>query len=188
MRISYSQCFFHQNIILTEPEHILSDFIITTDSIFEDSLCQFQNLSIGGSYYNWDFGDGSSSNEINPTHSFSNPGLYLTSLKVSNDSSQNCSSESLNIVEVNGLTSLNLTKQTANFSLTQNNNNVFLHCKNNHLIKSIKIFDSKGILIYHINNMTSDNLKITTSDFRSGIFIIHINSYDEVFSKFFYIK
>ena len=173
----------NQNIILIEPDQILSDFIIITDSVFEDSLCQFQNLSTGGSYYNWDFGDGSSSYEINPTHSFSNPGLYLTSLKVSNDSSQTCSSESLSIVEVNGLTSSNSMKQIANFSFTQNNGYIFVTSHNYNFIKDIKIFDSKGTLVLNKNNIISRNSKISTVDFKPGVYILILDSNGKNYSS-----
>tara|TARA_X000000950_G_scaffold254025_1_gene317440 strand:+ start:5265 stop:8150 length:2886 start_codon:yes stop_codon:yes gene_type:complete len=173
----------NQNIILIEPDQILSDFIIITDSVFEDTLCQFQNLSTGGSYYNWDFGDGSNSNEINPTHSFSNPGLYLTSLKASNDSSQTCSSESLSLVEVNGLTSSKSMKQTANFSLTQSNGYIFVSSLNYNFIKDIQIFDSKGTLVFAKDNIMSNNSKINKVNFKPGIYIIILDSKGKNYSN-----
>jgi|GEM_PF-325083 PKD repeat protein len=45
---------------------------------------QFINHSTGPiGYYVWDFGDGFQSNEINPVHSYQNPGTYLVCLTVS---------------------------------------------------------------------------------------------------------
>ncbi|MGQ1786549.1 PKD domain-containing protein [Saccharicrinis sp. GN24d3] len=41
---------------------------------------QFTNQSIGGSTYSWDFGDGKSSDERNPEHTFNNPGEYKVTL------------------------------------------------------------------------------------------------------------
>ncbi|MEX2595603.1 MAG: gliding motility-associated C-terminal domain-containing protein [Salibacteraceae bacterium] len=40
-----------------------------------DSL-EFINESFGGAIYEWDFGDGNSSNEFEPKHAFSSPGVY----------------------------------------------------------------------------------------------------------------
>jgi PKD repeat protein len=168
---------------LIEPEQILSDFIINTDSIFADSLCYFQNLSTGGSYHNWNFGDGSNSNEINPSHSFSNPGFYLTTLKVSNDSSQTCSSESLSIVEVNGLTSSRLIKQSSNFSILQSNDYIFISSENHNLINSIKVFDSKGKLVFTKRNINSNNTKINKVNFKAGIYIIILDSKGKNYSS-----
>jgi gliding motility-associated-like protein len=41
----------------------------------------FNNTSLGGEIFTWDFGDGSpTSNDINPTHWYANPGSYTISL------------------------------------------------------------------------------------------------------------
>src|SRR5688572_5770406 len=44
----------------------------------------FQNYSPPGSTYLWDFGDGTVSNQSNPTHSYSQSGLFSVSLVVTN--------------------------------------------------------------------------------------------------------
>jgi len=49
-----------------------------------NSLCPSPNLS-----YNWTFGDGTSSSDESPVHSYANPGLYHVCLEVS-DSTINC--------------------------------------------------------------------------------------------------
>ncbi|SMO32992.1 PKD repeat-containing protein [Saccharicrinis carchari] len=41
---------------------------------------QFTNQSIGGSVYSWNFGDGRTSNERNPVHTFREPGEYTVTL------------------------------------------------------------------------------------------------------------
>ncbi|MEJ7735851.1 MAG: PKD domain-containing protein [Chitinophagaceae bacterium] len=41
----------------------------------------FRNTSLAGQTFVWDFGDGTTSNAINPTHVFANPGTYVIRLK-----------------------------------------------------------------------------------------------------------
>lgn len=41
----------------------------------------FRNTSLAGQTFAWDFGDGTTSNAINPTHLFQNPGTYVIKLK-----------------------------------------------------------------------------------------------------------
>lgn len=52
--------------------------------IIDGLSVSFQNTSSDASRYNWAFGDGNSSNELNPTHVYSQPGLYDVSLNAQN--------------------------------------------------------------------------------------------------------
>ena len=45
---------------------------------------QFVNLAPGASDYLWDFGDGTTSNEVSPTHTYLQPGQYNVTLTASN--------------------------------------------------------------------------------------------------------
>jgi PKD repeat protein len=52
--------------------------------------------------YNWDFGDGTSSNQPNPTHSYTQPGVYQVKLKITDDSGTSCNvSEDSKVVTIN---------------------------------------------------------------------------------------
>jgi hypothetical protein len=44
----------------------------------------FQNNSSFADYHNWDFGDGYTSTQVNPTHVYATPGTYLVTLQNSN--------------------------------------------------------------------------------------------------------
>jgi PKD repeat protein len=51
---------------------------------------EFSDESVDGPLsWSWDFGDGSTSTEQSPTHSYLVPGLYLVSLTVANEGGQN---------------------------------------------------------------------------------------------------
>ncbi len=54
---------------------------------------QFNNTSIGtnaNTIYNWDFGDGTTSNLINPSKTYTNAGQYLVTLKTYQSNSTSC--------------------------------------------------------------------------------------------------
>jgi gliding motility-associated-like protein len=42
----------------------------------------FKNTSAGGQQFNWDFGDGFTSTEVNPQHLYNTPGIYTVNLRV----------------------------------------------------------------------------------------------------------
>ncbi len=65
-----------------------------------ENTLQFRDLSYGSiSEWNWDFGDGTQSDQPNPEHTFPQPGTYQVSLTVSN-SMQLCTDTYSHIVEV----------------------------------------------------------------------------------------
>lgn len=60
-------------------------FTVPTQKFVAPAIVTFTNNSLSASTaYEWDFGDGSLSTEVNPTHRFVNSGNYLVTLKASN--------------------------------------------------------------------------------------------------------
>jgi gliding motility-associated-like protein len=55
-------------------------FIADTYIACQGNLVNFTNQSTGSSSYAWDFGDGTSSTLVNPTHAYALPGLYTVQL------------------------------------------------------------------------------------------------------------
>jgi PKD repeat protein len=61
-------------------------------------VVRFTNQSTGSiSQYNWDFGDGGSSTEANPSHTFSKPGVYTVRLRVSGPGGNSNVSREINV-------------------------------------------------------------------------------------------
>ncbi|NOX47741.1 MAG: PKD domain-containing protein [Chlorobi bacterium] len=57
-----------------------ADFILTPDTVCQNSLVSFTNTSSGGSVYHWDFGDGTDTTATHPTHTYGSPGTYIVTL------------------------------------------------------------------------------------------------------------
>ncbi len=61
--------------------YVVSDFTANITSTCEAPVTiQFQNLSVNGSSFLWNFGDGTTSTEINPQHTYMANGNYTVSL------------------------------------------------------------------------------------------------------------
>jgi PKD repeat protein len=67
-------------------KELLPYALFQSDETFFCSIgtVNFTNLSVDADSYEWDFGDGTISNEVNPFHTYTTPGQYTVSLKVSN--------------------------------------------------------------------------------------------------------
>ena len=79
---SCTDTFVIQNYIdIIEPTAIFSENYSCDNPL----QVKFANLSIGADNIFWDFGDGNTSNQINPIHNYAIKGDYNVSLKVSNN-------------------------------------------------------------------------------------------------------
>lgn len=64
--------------VVTDP---VANFSATpTSGCEDDNVISFTNLSTNAVSYIWDFGDGTSSNATNPTHTYTDPGVYSVKL------------------------------------------------------------------------------------------------------------
>jgi PKD repeat protein len=60
----------------------------------------FQNLSVNGANYVWDFGDGETSTDINPKHVYTTAGVYHVTLTVNNGSQSNSITQDITVSSV----------------------------------------------------------------------------------------
>lgn len=58
----------------------------------------FQNQSIDGNVFVWDFGDGNFSNEVSPTHLYQNSGIYSVQLKAMNACGSDSTSKQVDVI------------------------------------------------------------------------------------------
>ncbi|MEZ5008235.1 MAG: T9SS-dependent M36 family metallopeptidase [Chitinophagales bacterium] len=64
-------------------------------SVSCDGIIEFTDQSVGTPLvYNWDFGDGNSSDEANPTHTYQNSGTYTVSLSITDNISSSTEEKS----------------------------------------------------------------------------------------------
>ena len=57
-----------------------ANFTVSNNGCIGPCAIVFTNQSSGATSYEWDFGDGNTSSEINPTHSYQSPGTYTVKL------------------------------------------------------------------------------------------------------------
>jgi hypothetical protein len=81
--IGCSDTITQQICLIDGPE---ADFTMSGDTVCLNTMVTFYNLSVGGSSFFWDFGDGTTYSGFNPPpasyHSYSVPGTYVVTLTV----------------------------------------------------------------------------------------------------------
>jgi len=68
---------------------VSAGFTLSENKFCSESTVQFTNTTVGNDFitsYNWNFGDGATSNAQHPSHSYSAPGFYTVSLSVTSQS------------------------------------------------------------------------------------------------------
>ncbi len=126
----------------------------------------FTNTSVNGVTYTWDFGDGTSSTDMNPTHTYSQIGNYTVNLIAT--SANGCNS----IVnsQIITISDVGIDEYATNF--TYNNpftNSIILN--SDIPLVLIKVYSVSGQLMYE-ERPNSNQLNIETSNWESGLYIL----------------
>jgi len=111
----------------TETQFITIEMAPTAEFDFVEDMgtVTFSNLSVFGESYMWDFGDGSTSTEFNPSHMYSANGDYQVTLTVTNNCGTIGFTQIINISSITGLETLDET--TYNWTASPNPFNDRLH-------------------------------------------------------------
>lgn len=79
------QTFSVYDSVLVEVTKPLADFNILSNTLYEDLPIQFQNTTVAGETYLWDFGNFTSSEDIHGSTTYYEPGTYSVSLTAWNE-------------------------------------------------------------------------------------------------------
>lgn len=99
VRLTVGNTFGSHQIELTNYVNMQTEPVGAFEAILENLTIQLNSQSLGGSLsHSWNFGDGTTSTEENPSHTYSENGLYEVRLIVENQCGVDTIAESYNIV------------------------------------------------------------------------------------------
>ena len=109
------QCVLNKSIVITEPT------ILAALAGLDQTICEGENVAFNGSgtggtpgyMYVWDFGDGNTSSQAAPSHTYATAGSYSATLTVTD--AHGCNSSDVSVITVNALPVVNV-DATANAS------------------------------------------------------------------------
>ncbi len=85
-------------ITVLQPVLPVADFSSNVSSGNAPLTVQFTDLSQNAAAWNWDFGDGASSTEQNPSHTYSTAGTYTVTLEASNANGTDSKSSTITVL------------------------------------------------------------------------------------------
>lgn len=176
----------NQDVLITQPDELISLFSYISDTVYLDSSGSlnvlFRNNSINALYYEWDFGDGTTSNDFNTNHVYSNPGVYEIKLTAKSDSLGTCIDiYQKDLTIINPLLSTGIYNINIKNNISQVGNNLKIS-NNLNCFHKIELIDLSGKL--KISNKFRNDIDV--SDLSEGIYIIRFsNNKTSIVNKIF---
>lgn len=180
-------------ITIEEPLNVQSEFVtINTEEILngaslssssevlqvkQNQRIEFKNISTNSDKYIWDFGDGITSNLVNPEHVYFKPGSYTVTLKSTNGNCSSISGKTINVEEKILIAESNLLEEV---NVITNKNNIFVYMNNNNNIDNVKfeVLNAVGQVVYSstktLNNNHIENIYMNEA---SGLYFINIQGF-----------
>jgi PKD repeat protein len=139
---------------------------------------QFANGSLWATEWNWDFGDGSTSTERNPEHTYAQDGTYNVSLTVSNWCSEETISENVTI----GLSAVSNVSAKEVFQVSPNpaNGSFVLKLKKDDAAQ-LRLLTLDGRLLF--DQYLNDGARVDLSPFGTGVFVVQVISNGQLFTE-----
>lgn len=156
--------------IIRLPE-IIADF---NYQITDLSDVLFINNSVHSTTYQWDFGDGATSTEYQPEHTYIQNGAYMVTLTATDENG--CSKTTTQTVVISGLSVNNLTEM--GIGVFPNPFEDVIHLSNElNQEMTVEVSDVNGKIMLGIFTIgASSTLTIDTHEWTQGMYFIHITS------------
>ncbi|MEA1874387.1 MAG: PKD domain-containing protein [Bacteroidota bacterium] len=146
-----------------------------------EALAVFDNASLNAESCFWSFGDGNSSDAVNPYHYYAEEGNYQVSLIASNPWCEDSFYEIGSEITVFGPTTIS-NIENLDFTLYPNPVHDVLKLTIIVPFKQIQVFNTRGELVYSEEEITQE---INVSDFSAGLYFVLIETEDDVIKSQF---
>jgi len=174
-----------QQFTLVMDTASIANFTTSADTVYLPSaIVYFTNASQFANGFNWDFGDGSSSNDIDPWHEFLNSGTYTTLLTAVNGNCPNdTASKNVVVLSSTGLQEASSGSQIAATYQQQEHTWQVMNVGNAPYEVKLAILDASGRLVNdygHIRLSGGELYLMDMSRLTNGYYIISIVGINEI--------
>tara|TARA_Y100000782_G_scaffold115483_1_gene159033 strand:+ start:4102 stop:5373 length:1272 start_codon:yes stop_codon:yes gene_type:complete len=140
------------------------------------STINFNNLSANGIYYHWNFDDGNTSAQENPTHAYTANGNYDVELTVF--SADSCSSDTTTQTVTISSVGINEMDLVDGVTIYPNPTKSIVNVVSEKPFTNVEVYDAYGRLLF-----VQSHLKIDLSDYSDGLYFIRLMDHQTVRSR-----
>lgn len=169
--------FYSEILEVTVTRNPVAEFDYTTSGLEVD----FENTSNYADSYLWDFGDGGSSEEENPTHSYNDFGNYNISLTAISDMCGD-SVVTQTIELITSISDLALNQPVYVYP-NPSAGKFYIQVENEMIIDQMQIIDQQGKIIFKSSEKIENNQLLNFSGFNQGVYYLKITSAKRVFNQ-----
>lgn len=172
--VSSNGCEATDEIEVTEILYPISEF----SAYLNTPDVEFTNLSNMSTNLIWDFGDGSTSTDVNPIHSYMNNGLYDISLTVENQCGIDVYTRSIGVFPLGNEPTIRLKEFVVYPTLAHEELRIKMEDIYNDRIQ-LSVFDVTGKLIIYKNYLNSNDLNnqvIDVTSIASGTYFLKLET------------
>ncbi|HAA10578.1 MAG TPA: hypothetical protein DCE41_02330 [Cytophagales bacterium] len=164
-------CEYTDSVTVEVVSEIRAEFTsVQTVSCFDDNVVTFENLTINGMDFLWDFGDGTTSAEENPIHTYQKDSIYTVTLSAETDGCEAVFVEQLEVEQL---------RIPTIFTPNGDAYNQSLEIKTTEPI-DLAVFDRWGKLLYSAENYQND---WEATDLPDGVYYLMVTLPSEEFCK-----
>jgi PKD repeat protein len=157
-------------------------FIVTTEVIGAGDQVDFFNQSTGATSWHWDFGDGETSVEENPVHSYSMAGSYTITFTATSD--KGCEATEIRSIGIITDTETPLEKTIVLYPNPVYQGGLGLKTSAINEPMEINIFNVQGALVYHQTIKANETLgSLSLSNLANGVYQVRITRQGENLTK-----
>jgi len=155
------------------PVHVNSLPVASFSYTTNGASVQFSNFSEHATSYFWDFGDGTTSNDVHPIHTYNGTGQYVVTLIAQNDCGTDTATQTIDVITT-------IPSISSNFLVFPNPVTDLLRIPEANAFQKIDIYTYDGRLVYTKVGPFSAQMSIDFSSYPNGLYLVILYSQDEM--------
>ena len=162
-----------QTIAINPIQQVVADFAPSTNLAGMDETIQFANNGDYGLEYRWEFGDGTISDESDPTHSYTMPGTYQVTLLSFNKDCQDIATDWIEVSETTTGVAEDSEESQINLWLSGQVLNLDL-ISNDQSPCDLEIFNSLGQLLFSQKGLSNGKHQINLPPWADQVLLVKL--------------